>query len=115
MERHAFAMKVKAGRMNDYRKKLGEIWPELTAFLDRNKVKNFSIWNAEDLIFGYYENEDGEQSINEVFTEKEIKDKLLRDLDKYKDKISTEQIIENVKNEMDADAQIYTREHKLEQ
>ena len=62
-----------------------------------------------------YENEDGEQSINEVFTEKEIKDKLLRDLDKYKDKISTEQIIENVKNEMDADAQIYTREHKLEQ
>ena len=59
MERHAFAMKVKAGRMNDYRKKLGEIWPELTAFLDRNKVKNFSIWNAEDLIFGYYENEDG--------------------------------------------------------
>ncbi len=32
---------------------------ELTAFLDRNKVKNFSIWNAEDLIFGYYENEDG--------------------------------------------------------
>ena len=62
-----------------------------------------------------YDNEDGEQSINEVFTEKEIKDKLLRDLDKYKDKISTEQIIENVKNEMDADAQIYTREHKLEQ
>ena len=39
MERHAFAMKVKAGRMNDYRKKLGEIWPELTTFLDRNKVK----------------------------------------------------------------------------
>ena len=59
MERHAFAMKVNAGRMNDYRKNLGEIWPELTAFLDRNKVKNFSIWNAEDLIFGYYENEDG--------------------------------------------------------
>ena len=59
MERHAFAMKVKSGRMNDYRKKLGEIWPELTTFLDRNKVKNFSIWNAEDLIFGYYENEDG--------------------------------------------------------
>lgn len=59
MERHAFAMKVKAGRMNDYRKKLGEIWPDLTTFLDRSKVKNFSIWNAEDLIFGYYENEDG--------------------------------------------------------
>ena len=29
MERHAFAMKVKSGKMNDYRKKLGEIWPAL--------------------------------------------------------------------------------------
>ncbi len=55
MERHAFAMKIKAGRKNDYRKRLGEIWPELTAFLDRNQVKNFSIWNTDDLIFGYYE------------------------------------------------------------
>ena len=56
MERHAFAMKVKEGKMNDYRKTLGEIWPELTAYLDRNGIHNFSIWNAADLIFGYYEN-----------------------------------------------------------
>ena len=46
--------------MNDYRKNLGEIWPELTAYLDRNGIHNFSIWNAADLIFGYYENADGE-------------------------------------------------------
>lgn len=59
MQRHAFAMEVKPGRMDDYRKTLGEIWPELTAYLDRNGVKNFSIWNAERLIFGYYETEDG--------------------------------------------------------
>ena len=50
MERHAFAMKVKEGKMNDYRKNLGEIWPELTAYLDRNGIHNFSIWNAADLI-----------------------------------------------------------------
>lgn len=59
MERHAFAMKIKEDQMNIYRKKLGEIWKELTDFLDRNGIRNFSIWNAEDLIFGYYENEDG--------------------------------------------------------
>ena len=58
MERHAFAMQVKDGQMNSYRRKLGEIWPELAAFLNRNQVKNFSIWNAERLIFGYYEKED---------------------------------------------------------
>ena len=39
MERHAFAMKVKDGQMNTYRRKLGEIWPELTGFLDRNQIK----------------------------------------------------------------------------
>lgn len=59
MERHAFAMKIKEDQMNTYRKKLGEIWKELTDFLDRNGIRNFSIWSAEDLIFGYYENEDG--------------------------------------------------------
>lgn len=45
--------------MNTYRKKLGEIWPDLTAYLDRNGIQNFSIWNTDSLIFGYYENEDG--------------------------------------------------------
>ena len=59
MERHAFAMEVKSGQMNTYRKKLGEIWPDLTAYLDRNGIQNFSIWNTDSLIFGYYENEDG--------------------------------------------------------
>lgn len=65
MERHAFAMKIRDGKMNDYRKKLGEIWQELTAFLDRNEVGNFSIWNAEDLIFGYYEKKDDTQLSSE--------------------------------------------------
>ena len=72
MERHAFAMKVKDGQMNTYRRKLGEIWPELTGFLDRNQIKNFSIWNAEDLIFGYYENEDGAKLSAEEVSVKEV-------------------------------------------
>ena len=59
MERHAFAMEIKAGQMNEYRRRLGEIWSELTAYLDRNGIRNFSIWNTDSLIFGYYENEDG--------------------------------------------------------
>ncbi len=76
MERHAFAMKVKDGQMNTYRRKLGEIWPELTGFLDRNQIKNFSIWNVEQLIFGYYEKADGavlnaeEKSVRDRLTEK---------------------------------------------
>ena len=62
-----------------------------------------------------YENEDGEKSINEIFTEKEVREKLLRELKENTNKLSKEQIIENVEKEMNADAQIYTREHKREQ
>lgn len=51
MERHAMAMKIKEGQMEKYRRTLGKLWPELTAFLDRNGIRNFSIWNAENLIF----------------------------------------------------------------
>ena len=78
MERHAFAMEVKSGKMNDYRKKLGEIWPELTKYLDRNGIKNFSIWNTDNLIFGYYENADGA-----VISEEEaaIKDALIKKME----------------------------------
>lgn len=59
MERHAFALKIKDGGMNDYRRKLGEIWPEAAAFMDRNGISNFSLWTAEKLVFGYYETADG--------------------------------------------------------
>ena len=61
MERHSFAMEVKEGKMNDYRRKLGEIWQDLTTFLDQEKVHNFSIWNCSSLIFGYYETDENSE------------------------------------------------------
>ena len=78
MERHAFAMEVKEGRKDDYRKALGKIWPELTAFLDRNEIKNFSIWNTDSLIFGYYEKADGSVLSAE---EKEISERLTKEIE----------------------------------
>lgn len=57
MERYAIALKINDGKMNDYRRTLGRLWPEITAFLDRNEIRNFSIWNAEDLIFIYGEHD----------------------------------------------------------
>ena len=63
--------------MNTYRWKLGEIWPELTGFLDRNQIKNFSIWNADQLIFGYYEKADGAVLNAE---EKLVKDRLIGEI-----------------------------------
>lgn len=60
-----------------------------------------------------YENDNGEEKIKEVFTKSEIKDKLIRELKENSDKLSIEQIVENVKEEMNQDAEILTREHKL--
>lgn len=59
-----------------------------------------------------YENEQGEEQIKEVFTENEVKDKLLRELRENKDKLTQEQIIENVKEEMNRDADAFIRERK---
>ena len=64
MKRHAFALKVKKREMSSFRSGLGKVWPELTTFLDEHRMSNFSIWNAEDLILGYYETDD-----DFVFTE----------------------------------------------
>lgn len=58
MKRHAFALKVLQGRMGMFRANLGKVWPELTTFLDEHQMTNFSIWNVDNLIFGYYETED---------------------------------------------------------
>ena len=59
-----------------------------------------------------YENEQGEEQIKEVFTANEVRDKLLRELKENEDKLPQEQIIENVKKEMNLDAENLEREHK---
>lgn len=59
MERHGFAMEIKKGQTLKFRSALGVIWKDLTAFLDEKKMTNFSIWSVENLVFGYYETEDG--------------------------------------------------------
>lgn len=55
MKRHTFALRIHKDAFSAYRQKLGILWPALTDFLDRNHIKNFSLWNIEDLVFGYCE------------------------------------------------------------
>lgn len=59
MERHPFALKIHAGQMTVFRQKLGQIWPDLTHFLDQNGISNFSLWNIDQIVFGYCETQDG--------------------------------------------------------
>lgn len=62
MLRHTEALKIKEGEKDSFRAALGNVWPELTAFLDEKKVKNFSVWNAEDLVFFYGETDDCDEN-----------------------------------------------------
>lgn len=76
MKRHAFAMKIKEGMLGEYRARLGKIWPELTDVLDMSGISNFSIWNVEDILFGYCESpEDNEIDVEEM--------ERLRDWDRF--------------------------------
>lgn len=80
--------------------------------LSENEVNNYvtEIFN--------YENYEGEENIKEIFTEQEVKDKLLREIENVIEKeenIAIEEIVERVKEEMDKDAQNFEREHKIGQ
>lgn len=44
--------------MGKFRHSIGEIWSGLTTFFDKHGMRNFSIWNVERIIFGYYETDD---------------------------------------------------------
>lgn len=59
-----------------------------------------------------YENVVGEEKIKEVFSENEVRDKLLREMYKNEGRLSNEQIVENVKREMNQDAEMFIKEHK---
>ena len=58
MIRNSFALKLNPGKLNAFGQILGGNWIELTRHLDAYGMTNFSIWNAEDLLFGYFESEE---------------------------------------------------------
>ncbi|MGX8679170.1 MAG: L-rhamnose mutarotase [Sphaerochaetaceae bacterium] len=55
MERYAWKAKVIPGKLEEYRKRHNNIWPEMKAMLKEAGISNYSIWNTGDELFGYYE------------------------------------------------------------
>ena len=59
MERAAFLLKVREDRMEEYKQKHTEIWPEMLDALRRHGWRNYSLFLAEDgQMFGYVEAEE---------------------------------------------------------
>ena len=55
MERFAWKARLLPGKLDEYRKRHDEIWPELTQVLNQAGISNYSIWTDGETLFGYYE------------------------------------------------------------
>lgn len=55
MERFAWKARVLPGKLEEYKRRHDEIWPEMTAVLNEAGIHNYTIWNVGDELFGYYE------------------------------------------------------------
>ena len=55
MERYAWKAIVLDGMLDEYIKRHDEIWPEMKEVLAAAGIRNYTIWNVGNELFGYYE------------------------------------------------------------
>jgi L-rhamnose mutarotase len=61
MERIAFAMRLLPGAQDEYRHRHAAVWPEMLEALRGAGCHNYSIFQRDDDLFGYFEVEDFER------------------------------------------------------
>lgn len=59
VEKYAWKAIVKDGCLEEYRRRHDEIWPEMIEVLKAAGIRNYTIWNVGNELFGYYECEKG--------------------------------------------------------
>ena len=59
MERYAWTARILDGKKEEYVRRHDEIWPELVELLKSAGIRNYTIWNVGNTLFGYYECEKG--------------------------------------------------------
>lgn len=59
MERYAWKATLKAGKLEEYKRRHREIRQEMKDVLAEAGIRNYTIWNVGDELFGYYECEMG--------------------------------------------------------
>lgn len=58
MERYAWKATVLPGKLDEYVMRHINIWPEMKAVLHQAGIRNYTIWNVGNNLFGYYECDD---------------------------------------------------------
>jgi L-rhamnose mutarotase len=59
MERYAWKARIIEGKLQEYVRRHDEIWQEMLEVLKNAGIKNYTIWNVGNELFGYYECEKG--------------------------------------------------------
>lgn len=72
MEKYAWKASVKEGCMEEYIRRHDEIWPKMLEVLKKAGIKNYTIWNVNHDLFGYYECEKGVDFAASVQSQSEI-------------------------------------------
>ena len=60
MERYTWKARVLPGQLDEYIRRHDEIWDDMKAVLKDAGIRNYTIWNTGDELFGYYECDDVE-------------------------------------------------------
>lgn len=72
MEKYAWKAHIKEGSFDEYCRRHNEIWPEMVDVLKSAGIKNYTIWNVGNELFGYYECEKGIKFASKVQSESPI-------------------------------------------
>ena len=75
MERFAWKARVLDGKIDAYKKRHDEIWPELVAVLKKAAISNYTIWHSNGELFGYFECEKGIAFAEETQAKSEVVDR----------------------------------------
>lgn len=75
MEKYAWRGKIVDGSIDEYILRHNKIWPEMKEVLSNAGIKNYTIWNVGNELFGYYECTKGIEYAAKVQRESEIVDK----------------------------------------
>ena len=68
MQRVAVFFKLKPNQKEAYKKRHDEVWPSISALLTEAGIRNYTIWNHEDMLFGYYETDDPKKTYETLFS-----------------------------------------------
>ena len=72
MEKYAWKATIVDGQLEEYKKRHDNLWKEMKLVLQKAGIRNYSIWNVGNELFGYYECEFGVEHAAKAQRESDI-------------------------------------------